>query len=74
MTANTICPETEARAWAAKVAWYGHQSGRDVPAATVAGALALGLVREVPRLGGYVATKAGNAVEFGSEFAEAMAR
>ena len=65
---------TTARGFAAKVAWYGHQSGRGVAPAVIAEAIELGLIREVPRLGGYTATKAGNAAEFGAEFAEFAAR
>jgi hypothetical protein len=61
-----------AHQFAAQVAWHGHQTGRGVPAEVIAEALALGLIAEVPRLGGYVATKAANAATFGEAFAEAV--
>jgi hypothetical protein len=65
---------TTARGFAAKVAWHGHQSGRGVAPDVIAEAIALGLIREVPRLGGYTATKAANAAEFGDKFADWAAR
>lgn len=73
------------QALATEIAWLGHSSeariadllaelGITAPAAEViALALEAGLLREVPRLGGYTASRKTNARVFGQRFAEWMA-
>lgn len=66
-----------AAAVAAHVVWAGHQ-GRDsiltavgCDAAAIDRAVELGLIAEVPRLGGYTATRTTRARTFGRGFADA---
>lgn len=75
-----------ARSLANAVAWRGHMTDRSVAefiaethphadsAYVIARAVALGLVREVPRLGGYTATRETDARVFGDEFADFVRR
>jgi hypothetical protein len=55
---------------ASAAAWLAETHPREDCAYIIARAIALGLIREVPRLGGYVATRAGNEREFGRLFAD----
>ncbi len=85
--APTLSASPAALAVAQEVAWRGHTSsletlssdlerhGRPVAdvAEAVAEAIASGLLRQVPRLGGWTATRATNTRIFGRAFAEAWA-
>lgn len=81
---DTGAPEVSglAKSVAREVAWRGHMTDasiaayvaethpREDAAYVVSCAVSAGLIREVPRLGGYVATRAGDTAVFGPEFAE----
>lgn len=80
-TFETPAPQTStvmAERIAETIAFHGHQTegslvekyGADAVDA-IQVALAHGLIREVPRLGGYVAAKKTNAKTFGRSFADA---
>lgn len=75
-----------ARALADAVAWRGHMTDKSAVAFVaethpradgsyvIARAIALELVREVPRMGGYVATRKTDARVFGDAFADFVRR
>lgn len=83
---TTITP-TQARDFARQVAYFGHVKGVDhvarlaaragladaEPAGILAAAVAAGMLVEVPRIGGYVASKRTNAAVFGRAYAEWVA-